>query len=74
MSGSPRHPDSTSYGPNDLIAPRIRNRNPMNLERMGMGYKPKGFPMEREPRNYWNKLELSIKGGKWTNKISSSIL
>ena len=42
------------------VAPQIRNRNPMNLEKMTIGYKPSGFPMERRKRNYWNALDLSI--------------
>ena len=46
---------------NDAISPRIRNRNPMNLERMGIGYRPQGFPLERLERNYWNKLVLNTK-------------
>ena len=41
-------------------------RNPMNLERMLIGYKPKGFPMERNKRAYWNRLDLGIKGGHTT--------
>jgi len=32
----------------------------MNLERMCIGYKPGGFPLERLRRGYWNRLELSI--------------
>ena len=32
----------------------------MNLEKMTIGYKPSGFPMERRKRNYWNTLDLSI--------------
>ena len=32
----------------------------MNLEKMTIGYKPNGFPMERRNRNYWNALDLSI--------------
>ena len=45
---------------NNNVAPQIRNRNPMNLEKMTIGYKPNGFPMERRNRNYWNALDLSI--------------
>ena len=44
-------------------------RNPMNLERMLIGYKPKGFPMERNKRAYWNRLDLGIKGGHTTAVI-----
>jgi len=45
-------------GPNDLINPQVRNRNPMNLEKMRIGFKPTGFTTEHESRNFWNKLEL----------------
>ena len=45
---------------NNIVAPQIRNRNPMNLEKMTIGYKPSGYPMERRNRNYWNALDLSI--------------
>ena len=38
----------------------------MNLERMLIGYKPKGFQMEKSKRAYWNRLDLSIKGGHTT--------
>ena len=38
----------------------------MNLERMLIGYKPKGFQMEKSKRAYWNRLDLSITGGHTT--------
>lgn len=59
----------SNFSPNDAISPRIRNRNPMNLERMGVGYKPQGFPMEREPRNYWNRMFLSVKNRHTTARV-----
>ena len=48
------------YSRNDCIAPRMKNRNPLNLERMLIGKKPRGFDLEDKSREYWNKLELEI--------------
>ena len=45
---------------NDTLAPRVRNKNPMNLEKMLIGKKPRGWELEHRNRNYWNKLELSL--------------
>ena len=50
------------YSNNDIIAPRVRNKNPMNLEKMLIGKKPRGWDLENRSRNYWNKLELEISG------------
>ena len=41
----------------------------MNLERMSIGYKPLGFPLERKNRMYWNNLELSVSGSETTARI-----
>ena len=51
---------SDSIGKNDLVAPIIRNRNPMNLEKMRIGLKPRGFYADKGEKRYWNALELSI--------------
>merc|ERR1740123_851807 len=32
----------------------------MNLEKMLIGKKPRGWELENRNRNYWNKLELEI--------------
>merc|ERR1719499_315843 len=48
------------YSNNDIVAPRVRNKNPMNLEKMLIGKKPRGWDLENRSRNYWNKLELEI--------------
>merc|ERR1719333_1545830 len=32
----------------------------MNLEKMLIGKKPRGWELENRSRNYWNKLELEI--------------
>ena len=34
------------YSKNDVIAPRVRNKNPMNLEKMLIGKKPRGWDLE----------------------------
>ena len=64
------------YSRNDEIAPRMRNRNPMNLEKMLIGKKPRGFDLENKSRNFWNKLELEITNNHttavvthWTGRI-----
>lgn len=31
------------------------NRNPRNLERMRIGYKPDGYHLEKPGRSYWHK-------------------
>lgn len=55
---------------NDRITSHVKNKNPMNLERMGIGYKPRGFPLERQNRNYWNRLELNISGKHTTATVA----
>jgi hypothetical protein len=62
-------PDSLPLGPNDKVSPQMKNRNPMNLEKMRIGYKPVGFPTEDKKRNYWNALELSISGQHTTASV-----
>ena len=61
---------------NDTVAPRVRNRNPMNLEKMLIGKKPRGWDLENRNRNYWNKLELEISNSHttaivthWTGRV-----
>eukprot|EP00090_Calanus_glacialis_P028310 TRINITY_DN45519_c0_g1_i1.p1 TRINITY_DN45519_c0_g1~~TRINITY_DN45519_c0_g1_i1.p1 ORF type:complete len:208 (-),score=65.62 TRINITY_DN45519_c0_g1_i1:29-619(-) len=58
------------YSKNDIVAPRIRNRNPMNLEKMLIGKKPRGFDLENKSRNYWNKLELEISNNHTTAVVT----
>ena len=53
-------------GPNDVVAPQIKNRNPMNLEKMRIGHKPSGYDIERRKRSYWNRLDLVIKLNDWS--------
>jgi hypothetical protein len=42
------------------VSPQVRNRNPMNLEKMRIGHKPKGYDTERRKRSYWNRLDLVL--------------
>merc|ERR1711973_782629 len=44
----------------NAVRPMIKNRNPMNLEKMRIGFKPSGFPTEKRNRNYWNSLDLEL--------------
>ena len=55
---------------NDVLAPRVRNRNPMNLEKMLIGKKPRGWQLENRSRNYWNKLELEISNSHTTATVT----
>ena len=61
---------------NDIVGPRVRNKNPMNLEKMLIGKKPRGWELENRNRNYWNKLELEISNSHttaivthWTGRV-----
>ncbi|XP_045465356.1 39S ribosomal protein L18, mitochondrial [Harmonia axyridis] len=38
------------------------NRNPRNLEKLRIGYKPDGYHLEAPGRIYWHKLELMESG------------
>ena len=58
--GDPLRDPGGVLGDNDRVATHVRNRNPMNLERMRIAPKPCGFPLERTDRGYWNRLDLSL--------------
>ena len=64
----PNDPDAP-LSSNDQVAMHIRNRNPMNLEKMRIGYQPTGFPLEKKNRCYWNKLELFVTGNHTTARV-----
>ena len=55
---------------NDSVAPVIKNRNPMNLEKMRIGLKPKGFSADKGQKEYWNALELSISSKNTTATVT----
>merc|ERR1719282_845422 len=42
----------------------------MNLEKMLIGKKPRGFDLENRSRNYWNKLELEISNNHTTAVVT----
>ena len=58
------------YSNNDIVAPRVRNKNPMNLEKMLIGKKPRGWDLENRSRKYWNKLELEISNNHTTATVT----
>ena len=58
------------YSKNDIVAPRVRNKNPMNLEKMLIGKKPRGWDLENRSRKYWNKLELEISNNHTTATVT----
>ena len=57
---SPNDPDKARSANDRLVGSHLKNRNPMNLERMGIGFKPGGYSLELKSRRYWNKLDLKI--------------
>lgn len=36
----------------------VNNRNPRNLEKLRIAYKPRGYYLEKTNRCFWHKLEL----------------
>jgi hypothetical protein len=68
-TSSPSSPPDPLLSANDQLHTHVKNRNPMNLERMQIAYQPRGFPLERVSRKYWNKLDLSISNGHTTAVI-----
>ena len=58
------------YSKNDVVAPRVRNKNPMNLEKMLIGVKPRGWDLENRSRRYWNRLELEISSNHTTAVVT----
>lgn len=43
---------------NSDILPVLTNRNPRNLEKMRIAYKPNGYYLEKPGRCYWHKYYL----------------
>ncbi|XP_050430176.1 39S ribosomal protein L18, mitochondrial [Adelges cooleyi] len=37
----------------------VYNRNPRNLEKLRIAYKPAGYHLEKPGREFWNKLQIS---------------
>lgn len=48
-------PVISGYGSNNSINPFIYNRNPRNLERLRIAFKPDGFALDNKPSNFWNR-------------------
>lgn len=40
----------------------MTNRNPRNLEKLRIAYKPDGYHLEKPGRSFWHKLEVNISG------------
>lgn len=40
----------------------MTNRNPRNLEKLRIGYKPDGYHLEKPGRSFWHKLEVNVSG------------
>lgn len=40
----------------------VINRNPRNLERLRIAYKPSGYHLEKPGRSYWHTLEINTSG------------
>ncbi|ALC41488.1 mRpL18 [Drosophila busckii] len=40
----------------------VINRNPRNLERLRIAYKPGGYHLEKPGRSYWHTLEITTSG------------
>lgn len=38
------------------------NRNPRNLEKLRIAYKPIGYHLEKPGRTFWHKLDLNVSG------------
>ncbi|RZC40982.1 39S ribosomal protein L18, mitochondrial [Asbolus verrucosus] len=44
------------------ISSHFINRNPRNLERMRIAYKPDGYHVDKPGKSFWHKLKLSSTG------------
>ncbi|CAH1118495.1 unnamed protein product [Phaedon cochleariae] len=56
------HRSASTVTPKNEVSPIFTNRNPRNLERMRIAYKPDGYHVEAPGRNYWHKLLLHSSG------------
>ncbi|XP_023014769.2 mitochondrial ribosomal protein L18 [Leptinotarsa decemlineata] len=48
----------STKSPKNEISPIFTNRNPRNLEKLRIGYKPDGYHVEAPGKRYWHKLKL----------------
>ncbi|KAJ8972099.1 hypothetical protein NQ314_000325 [Rhamnusium bicolor] len=61
---------STNLSKNGDIAPVFTNRNPRNLEKIRVAYKPDGYHVEKPGRRFWHKLHLKASGRYLTATIN----
>ncbi|XP_071448515.1 large ribosomal subunit protein uL18m [Hetaerina americana] len=54
---------------NDVVLPSLVNRNPRNLERIRVAYKPKGYHVDKPGRDFWHKLVLTPSGRHITARV-----
>lgn len=47
---------STTAVSNGEISPVLTNRNPRNLEKMRIGYKPDGYHVEKKTKRFWHRF------------------
>ena len=43
---------------NNNVSPEFYNRNPRNLERLRIAYKPSGYHLEAPGREFWHKYKI----------------
>ncbi|KAJ8982585.1 hypothetical protein NQ317_005057 [Molorchus minor] len=59
---------------NSEISPIFTNRNPRNLEKLRIGYKPDGFHVDKPGKTYWHKLKIKASGryvSAWINHFEN---
>lgn len=54
-SVSNRCSSSNATGSNNDISPTLNNRNPRNLERIRIGYKPNGYALDAPGAKHWHR-------------------
>lgn len=47
--------NSNAIGSNNDISPTLNNRNPRNLERIRIGYKPNGYALDVPGAKHWHR-------------------
>ncbi|XP_077298510.1 mitochondrial ribosomal protein L18 [Arctopsyche grandis] len=53
---------AASASPAVSVAPVVFNRNPRNLEKLRIGYRPDGYHLDERGRSFWHKLVLEASG------------
>ncbi|XP_018566302.1 39S ribosomal protein L18, mitochondrial [Anoplophora glabripennis] len=53
---------SSTAAPQNVVSSVFTNRNPRNLEKLRIGYKPDGYHVDRPGKCYWHKLNLTASG------------